>query len=416
MTLVPSRLPLLSGNRSLLILCMLIVILISACSRKVVPVKPGDAKAPPVIEKPQKESPAEKKLDHAIVLLLPFELNAINLKNARAKDISKADLAIDFYQGFKLALDSLSKNGHNYKLQVFDTQEQETRVVNLARAASVRENDIIIGPIFPDALSTFSEFSDPDPSKVIVYPLAASLPPQVKNPNLLMLNNTIDQHGWKIADYINQNYSPDQVNIVLVNTKKTDDEKFSAPVRKYINELSKGKFKITERPNAIGLQSYLNPSKNNLVILSSSDRLFLTPTIDKLYQLTSDNYRIEVFGHPNWLKATFLEGSKLQALKTKLSSSYFIDYKSSKVKQFVARYRDEYGFEPSEFAFKGFDTGYYFGRLLEKYGNDYASHITEESYKGLHNDFRFSKDKGMGYSNDNLMLLTFRALELQPIK
>ncbi|WP_276347483.1 ABC transporter substrate-binding protein [Daejeonella sp. JGW-45] len=416
MTLVPSRLLPLSGNRSVLILCLLVVAFISACSRKVAPVKPGNVKVPPVQEKPEKEPAVEKKLDHSIGLLLPFELNTINLKNAKAKDIGKADLAIDFYQGFKLALDSLSKNGHNYKLQVFDTQDQETRVVNLARAASVIDNDLIIGPVFPNALSTFSEFTDPDPSKIIVYPLAASLPAKVENPNLLMLNNTIDQHGWKIADYITRTYHPDQVNIVLVNTKKTDDEKFSAPVRKYISGLSKGKFQITERPNAIGLQSYLNVSKNNLVIISSSDRVFLTPTIDKLYQLSRDNYRIEVFGHPNWLKATFLDGAKLQALKTKLSSSYFVDYKSPKVKHFIAHYRDEYGFDPSEFAFKGFDTGYYFGRLLEKYGNNYARHLTEESYKGLHNDFRFSKDSKAGYSNDNLMLLTFRGLELQPVK
>ncbi len=416
MILVPNRLPLLSGNRCLLILCMLILIFISACSKKIAPVKPGDVKAPPVSKTPDEVTPSKKNLDHSIVLLLPFELNAINLRTARTKDISKADLAIDFYQGFKLALDSLSENGHNYKLQVFDTQDQEARVVNLARAASVKENDIIVGPVFPDALSTFSEFSDPDPSKLIISPLAASMPSQFNNSRLVTVNNSVDQHGWKIADYINRTYKPEQVNIILVNTKKTDDEKFSAPLRKYINELSKGKFKVTERPNAIDLQSYLSISKNNLVILSSSDRVFLVPIINKLYQLSSANYRIEVFGHPNWLKATFLDGSKMQALKTKLSSSYFIDYKAPKVKHFVARYRDDYGFEPSEFAFKGFDMGYYFGRLLEKYGKNYASHLTDENYNGLHNDFKFSKDPVLGYTNNNLMLLTYRALELQLIK
>lgn len=416
MILVPNRLQLLSGNRSILILSLLIILFISACSKKIAPVTPGDVKSPPVGQKPEEVKPSARNLDHSIGLLLPFELNTINLKTARTKDISKADLAIDFYQGFKLALDSLSKGGHNYKLHVFDTQEQETRVVNLARAASVKENDIIIGPVFPDALSTFSEFSDADPSQLIVSPLAASMPSQFKNPRLVTVNNSVDQHGWKIADYIIRNYQPEQVNIVLVNTKRSDDEKFSAPLRKYINELSKGKFKITERPNAIGLQSYLSSSKNNLVILSSSDRIFLLPTIDKLYQLIGQNYKIEVFGHPNWVKAAFLDGSKMQALKTKLSSSYFIDYNAANVKHFVARYRDDYGFEPTEFAFKGFDMGYYFGSLLEKYGKNYASHLTDESYKGLHNNFRFSKDPLLGYTNDNLMLLTYRALELQLIK
>lgn len=414
MILVPNRLLRSSGNRYLLVLCLLIII--SACSKKIVSVKTDGVKVPPVSQKPEKVQPIKRETDHSVVLLLPFELNTINLKTASAKEVGKADLAIDFYQGFKLALDSLARNGHNYKLQVFDTQDQEARVVNLARAASVKENEIIIGPVFPEGINTFSEFYEADTTTLLVSPLAASMPTKFRNPNLVTINNSVDQHGWKIADYITRNYRPEQVNIVLVNTKKTDDEKFSVPLRKYINELSKGKFKITERPNAIGLQSYLSTTRNNLVILSSSDRVFLQPIIGKLYNLITENYKIELFGHPNWVKATFLEGSKMQSLKTKLSSSYFVDYKASNVKHFVSRYRDEYGFEPSEFSFKGFDIGYYFGRLLERYGKGYASHLTTETYNGLHNDFRFSKNPSLGFINTELMMLTYRNLELQPVK
>lgn len=414
MILVPSRLRLLNGNRYFLFLFLLAII--SGCSRKVVVTQPGDVKVPPVGRKPEEVRPVKKDIDHSIALLLPFGLNKINLKTAGSKEISQADLAVDFYQGFKLALDSLSNTGHNYKLQVLDTQDQEARVVNLATAASVKENDLIVGPVFPDAISTFFEFFEKDPSKLIVSPLAASMPAQFKNPNLVTINNSVDQHGWKLADFINRNYRPELVNILLVNTRKSDDEKFSAPVRKFITELSKGKFKIIERPNAIGLQTYMSITKNNLVILASSERTFLIPIIDKLHQLLSENYKIELFGHPNWIKATFLDGSKMQALKTKFSSSYFIDYKSNNVRHFVARYRDEYGLEPSEFSFKGFDTGYYLGGLLRKYGRDYASHLTTETYNGLHNDFRFSRDPVTGFSNAELMMLVYQSLELRPIR
>ena len=414
MILAPSRLQRLSGSRCLIILCFLTVL--SACSKRIVPAKPADIEVPPVSQKPDKVGPVKKNIDHSIALLLPFNLNTINLETASAKEISKADLAVDFYQGFKLALDSLSSEGQNYRLQVLDTQNQEARVVNLARAASVMENEIIVGPIFPEAISSFLEFFEKDPSKLIVSPLAASMPAQFKNSNLVTINNNVDQHGWKVADYIHRNYKPEMVNIVLVNTRKTDDEKFAAPLRKYITELSNGKFKIIERANAIGLQTYLSTSKTNLVILTSSDRMLLIPIIDKLHQLIAVNYRVELFGHPNWVKTTFLEGTKMQALKTKVSSSYFVDYKSTEVKHFVARYRDEFGFEPSEFSFKGFDIGYFIASLLRKYGKDYASHITDEKYNGLHNDFRFTKDPLSGYINTALMMLDYRALELQPIK
>lgn len=412
MILVPSRQQLLSGNNSLIILSLLAFL--SACSPKVAPVKPGDKQAPPK-EKTEKPIPVKKNLDHSIVLLLPFELNTLNVKTASRKDISKAELAIDFYQGFKLALDSLSETGHNYKLQVFDTEDQETRMVNLARANSVRNNDLIIGPVYPEQISTFTEFSEIG-NALQVSPLAASMPSQFKNPKLVTVNNTIDQHGWKIADFINRNYKADQVNIVLINTQKTDDAKFAEPVKKYLNELSSGKFNITERPNAIDLETYLKSGKKNLVIISSSDRMFLLPTIDRLYKLSRDKYKIEVFGHPNWLKAKFLDPEKMQGLSTRLSSSYFVNYKAENVKHFIARYRDEYGFEPSEFAFKGFDIGYYFGGLLEKYDKAYPDHLGDVVYRGLHNNLRFRKDPDLGYLNTELLILKYQSFELQLVK
>ncbi len=413
MILVPNRLRLLSGSNSIIIVCLLAFL--SACSPKVVPVKPVNKQPPPVKEKPQAPVPVKKNLDHSIVLLLPFELNTINLETATRKDISKADLAINFYQGFKLALDSLSDGGHNYKLQVFDTQDQETRVINLARANSVRNNDLIIGPVFPDGISTFTEFSAIGEA-LQVSPLAASMPAQFKNPKLVTVNNTIEEHGLKIAEFIVSNYKAEQVNIVLINTQKTDDAKFSSPIKTYLNELSAGKFHITERPNSIGLESYLKPAKNNLVIITSSDRMFLLPTIDRLYKLNRDKYKIDVFGHPNWIKAKFLDPEKMQGLNTRISSSYFVNYKDDNVKHFIARYRDEYGLEPSEFAFKGFDIGYYFGGLLEKYDKAYPDHLDDGVYKGLHNNFRFRKDPDMGYINTELMILKYQNFELQLVK
>lgn len=414
MILVPSRLLRSNGSRYLLILSILVAV--SGCSKKIIPAKPGTVKTTPVVKPREEVPPVKRDIDHSIALLLPFELNTIDLRTAGTEEIRKTDLAVDFYQGFKLALDSLSRNGHNYKLQVLDTQDQEARIVNLATAASVKENEIIVGPIFPDAIGAFSDFFVKSATKLIVSPLAASMPSQFDNPNLVTVNNSVDQHGWKIADYITKNYKPEQVNIVLINTKKSDDEKFAAPVRKFIAELSNGKFVVVERPTGINLQSYLSTSKNNLVILSSDDRMFIVPIIDRLSKLSNENYRVELFGHPNWVKADFLDGSKMQTLKTKLSSSYYVNYKTDKVKHFVARYRDEYGFEPSEYSFKGFDIGYYFGSMLQKYGKDYAGHLTQESYTGLHNSFRFTKDARSGYRNTELMMLTYRALELQMIK
>ncbi|MGB4773974.1 MAG: ABC transporter substrate-binding protein [Daejeonella sp.] len=401
---------LLSGNKHLLSLLFVALILTASCSPKTtVPAskpsgKPGTSLPP--------EKPREKNV-HSIALLLPFQLNNINLQTAGKKEISQADLAVDFYQGFKLALDSLAaEEGEHFKLQVFDTQDQETRMVNLARASSVRDNDLIVGPIFPDGIQTFGDFADLK-FKLQVSPLAAVAPAQFKNPNLVTVTSSIDQHASKIADFIKNNYKPAQVNIILINFKKPEDEKFGAPLRKYLQALAAGKFTFTELANATTLESSLSPAKTNLVILTSYAKDFVIPAIDKLYKSNQLNVRIQLFGHPNWAKAQFLNAEKMQKLNTHITSSYFVNYKDEHTKNFIARYRDSYGFEPSEFAFKGFDCGYFFGGLLGNYGTDYADHLKNKTYSGLHNNFRFERDDTSGYRNSNVIMLEYRDFELQ---
>lgn len=413
MILVPNHPLRLSGNNYRILLCMLIFL--SACSKKVIPPKPVEKPEPVEIVVPKVEQPAKKNIDHSIVLLLPFQLNTINLKTSKKADLNKADLAIDFYQGFKLGLDSLSSGGHNYNLQVFDTQNNETRVVNLAMSGSVKNQDLIVGPIFPEAIRTFSEFSDL--GKILqVSPLAASMPSEFNDPDLVSINNSIDQHGLKIAEFINKQYKPEDVHLVLINTQKTLDARYSGFIKRYLNELSGSGFRVIERPNVIGIEGYLSTTKNNLVLITSTDRAFLLPAIDKLYNLRNQKFRIEVFGHPDWLKARYLKAEKMQALNARISASYFVNYKDQNVKNFVARYRDEFGMEPSEYSFKGFDTAYYFGTLIEKYDKLYPDHLVKEIYKGLHNEYRFVKDPKYGYRNTSLMLLRYQNFELQLVK
>ena len=413
MILVLNHLLRLSGNRYLCLLCGLIFL--SACSKKVFPPKPVEKQTPIEITVPKVEQPVKKNIDHSIVLLLPFQLNTINLKTSKKADLNKADLAIDFYQGFKLALDSLSIGGHHYDLKVFDTQNTETQIVNLALSSSIKNQDLIVGPIFPEGIRTFSEFSDL--GKILqVSPLAASMPSGFNDPNLVSINNSIDQHALKIAEFVIKQYKPEDVQLVLINTQKTIDARYSNFIKRYLNELSGSGFRVIERPNVIGIEGYLSRTKNNLVLITSSDRSFLLPAIDKLYNLKNQQFKIELFGHPDWMKARYLNPEKMQALNARISASYFVNYKTQDVKNFVARYRNEFGMEPSEYSFKGFDTAYFFGTLIEKYDKLYPDYLIKEIYKGLHNEFRFVKDPKYGYRNTSLMLLRYQNFELQLVK
>lgn len=411
---VLSHRQLLNGSK---FLAILLICFSAACSKKVVPpVKRPDVPG----ELPKKEQPAKVELKprtNSIGLILPFYTNEVNAKAVTQRNVAKAEIALEFYQGFKLALDSLAKKEEDFlfRLEVFDAWDDETRTANLARAESVLNNDLLIGPIYPDGIRVFSELSKLK-GKVMVSPLAASPPTQFNNAALVSLTGSIDQHGTRIAEYINKHYNPDRVNLVMINTLSSDDLRFVNPMKKELATLSGNKFKIHEVNNTQGIEKSLSRTKTNVLIVASDEHEFVMPTVNRLYKLKAEHgYAIHLFGHPNWSRLK-IDITQLQALDTRITSSFKVDYDSRAVKDFVSRYRSMYWADPSEYAFKGFDTGYYFGSLLGKYGKDYTQYLGSTAYNGLHNDFQFTYDGQTGFRNNHLMVLQYKGYELKPVK
>ncbi len=384
---------------------LLLIALLTSCSPKTTP--PPSELPVVVAPGPKPEPVPEKRYVANIALALPFQLDKITTKTIQQKDLTRATLALDFYQGFQLAIDSLAAKGTDFKVQVLDSRDNGVHVATLAHSAAVQAADVIIGPVYPAEIKAFSASADLR-HKVMVSPLAAAMPTEFNNPKLLSMNNSVDQHATKLTDFIRTNYSAGVTNLILVNTRKTVDETFAAPIRKAFVE---SKLSFTEVPNMVGIESKLSKTKVNVVLITSFDRPFVLLSVNGLYKFC-ESYKIDLFGHPNWTKLANLEIEKMQGLNTRITSSYLVDYQSLAVKRFVAAYKRTYKQEPSEYAFKGFDAGYFFGGLLAKYGNDYLRLLPTEKYEGLHTNFQFKNSAAVGYTNAYLMMLRYKGFEM----
>ncbi|MDQ8004089.1 MAG: ABC transporter substrate-binding protein [Pedobacter sp.] len=356
--------------------------------------------------KPVEQKTATKFTQGNISVFVPFQLNKFNLKTVTKVQIGKADMAIDFYQGLMLGIDSAANEGLNFKVNVFDSRDDNSQLAGLIKREAVKSSNLLIGPIFPDGIKYMTSFSEAN-KMPLISPLAASKPSEFNNPYLISVVNDIEQHGIKAADYIAKQYKADQTIVVLINTKKSSDEAFAAPIRKQF-AAKHPSFVVQEFSSTYVFETKMVKGKKYAVIVCSDDAPFVAPSLTKLHRLKNiAGYPIQVFGHPNWAKQTY-NIDQLQNLQTVLSSSYYIDYKNNKVINFVKAYRTKYEFEPTEYAFKGFDVGYYFGKLIAKHGANYADFIVKENYKGLHNDFNFGYDAEYGYYNQHLMMLQYR--------
>ncbi len=243
MTSVPNHRPPLSGNKWLFFAG--IALLAVACSPKVRPVSSTvKTEAPATKKETEKiaEKPSAAKVS-AIAMLLPFNLDNLNVgAQYTPGTLSRANLSLEYYQGFKLALDSLTSLGYNYKLQVFDTKDQPAQAQNLAFTPAVRTSSLIIGPVFPDDFQAFtSSLAGMGKSIPTVSPLSPAAPAKVKAQDMITVATPLEYHALSAAEYINDHYKPKKV--FILKSGFSEENNYVTPFRKGIDSLSKHKIK-----------------------------------------------------------------------------------------------------------------------------------------------------------------------------
>lgn len=411
MILAQNHLQPLSGNRywCLIFICFVL----GACSPKTRTNKSAEK------DKGKKENElagkSEKKFTQAsIALLVPFNLSTAKVKSGSKAELEKSAMALDFYQGFKMGIDSASSTGFNFRLKVLDTKDNNPHITSLLKSGELSGSDLIVGPVFPDGIKFVTNYSIANKVPV-VSPLAATHPDEFNNPNLISMVNNITIHAKKIGDFIVRDYNPKTTVVVLISTKSAGDEILASPLRSYFQQAKASGYTFQEYSSVFTMETNLVAGKQYVVLLASSERQFVVASIDKLVKMKNSGLQLDLFGHPNWSKQNYTV-EKLQQLNTRITSSYRVDYKSPAVISFVRKYRQLTGLEPSEYAFKGFDTGFYFGRLFAVHGADYLKYITQDRYKGLQNTFLFVKDDKLGYINTSLQLLEYKNYALNPVE
>jgi len=409
----------LSGNRWLLL--VIIALLAAACSPKLrregVQPEKAEAAKPAAKTLPVKENkpakPAGPKVS-TISLMLPFDLNHLSgAAPYTAVSLREADIALDYYKGFKLALDSLTAQGFNYKLLVFDTRGDKAQTHSLANNPSVRASDLIVGPVFPEEIRSFlgSYASTRQP---IVSPLSPAAPSTYKNPQIITMMPPLEYHAWAAAKYISDKIGPEKV--FILRSGFSEENEYLLPFKKAIDSLGKKGIKVVSLNVIHGQLGSLIPqlslSEKNVFVVPATDQHFLTITLRALDSLHA-SYPVMVFGHPNWVNFTFLKAELLQRLDTHITSAERVNFKAGNTIAFARLYRETYHSEPTAFAIKGFDEGLYLGEQVAT-GN--LKNITQANFTGLHNGFVFQKKPGLGWVNTHVDVYKYANFDLKKVE
>ncbi|RZK53711.1 MAG: amino acid ABC transporter substrate-binding protein, partial [Pedobacter sp.] len=174
-------------NKSRFRILMFLGLILFGCSPKVVTTTPSK---PVVNNTPTTkiDKPVKKFTEANISLIIPFKLNELNLQTATKAQVEKSDMALDFYQGVMLGIDSAAVNGLNFKLNVFDSRDENSQIASLLKKETLKNSNLIIGPVFPEGVKYISSYAIAN-DLAIVSPLAASKPSDFNNPKLISIVN-----------------------------------------------------------------------------------------------------------------------------------------------------------------------------------------------------------------------------------
>ena len=341
-----------------------------------------------------------KKNDVYISLMLPFFLD----KNTQQSDegiINKPKEIythtyqfLEYYEGVLMAIDTLKSHGMNITLDVIESNNDSTSI-NISKIKT--NTNLIIGPVFPKTFPAVAGFAKRH-SIPIISPLSTE-ETNATNPFVVQMNTPQKFRFKAMVDYIIQHN--DHTHVCIVYNNESLEKKSMNLCKAAFNERKSDleskhiSFEEIYFPSAgtAGLDRALGKKENAIVVVLSKQQAFANNIVTKLYQASKSD-KIELWGLPQWETYENLELDFLYDLKFKLVTSGEVDYTSPLANQFIKRYREKYGTEPTKFSFQGYDQMLY---IVNQYATtaDFINDLVQDStIDGLYNDFKFFRKDG----------------------
>ncbi|MEO6903014.1 MAG: LysM peptidoglycan-binding domain-containing protein [Bacteroidia bacterium] len=361
----------------------------------------------------------EIKDQYDIAFFLPFQTNEINTDTSSSGVSSnrlsdKTNIALQFYEGALLAIDSLKKQKFNASIYVYDVSDKDSiKMSKGIETTALNKMDLIIGPLYGSSFIPVAKYAK-ERNIPIVSPLTQS--------NKILFNNSyvckaapssvtqLEQMAYYVIDsFKNQ-------NIILVNNSNIKEASlynaFKNTANQKLKSTGQSKDSIKTVPTIEMLEKMLTLTKINVIVLPSNDQSYVSGFVRKLYVL-GNKYKIVLFGMQNWINYDNLDFEYLNSLNLYIPCNNFTDYTNLTAEKFALDYYDRFKADPSVYSFQGYDITYYFLSLLQKYGSGFLNNIFENEYKGIGTYFNFMQvDNQTGFENKAIIMLKYENYKL----
>lgn len=351
------------------------------------------------------ENLVAKRLENEvnIALVLPFQLH----KSAPPK---QAYLYTDYYKGFLLAMDSVSRiTNRHINIKVYDTQHNLNVTDSILALPELKSMNMIIAPSEPQQLARINAFGKANAVPVMNC-FTTKNEDYLDNPYVYQVNTPTNEMMHDVMKWFDEQFKG--YNVVFLNASGESDKEMFEHMRTHINR----KKYPTATINVSGDLTYndisnqMNPGSKYVFIPSSGDKALVKKYIKALKQVKNERFDcdLSLIAYPEYVLYLKDYQTDLQDVDTYMFTRFF-NAKGFRTRDLEAAYKTNFGGEPlsavPNMAIYGYDTGMY---LLKSLGVDGI--IDEETplYKGIQTSFRWERgDNWRGYTNQAIEVVHF---------
>jgi LysM repeat protein len=364
-----------------------------------------------------------KKIAYTVGLFLPFKLseseniNIDELAKAKASFPQAQSLALDFYLGFKKAVDSLLSKDFEVNIQLYDTDDRDSlKIENICKTSDFKKLDAIFGPLYSSVFKIVSKYAKEN-NIPIVSP--------VLQHNKILFNNVYSSKVTPSIYSIIENladYSLDSLSdnrMIIVNATAKDLQYIKAFKSEYNGGLLEHKKtlndSIIEVRGIAGVKEAYIPGKKNMIVLLTNSQVYLQDFITQLF-VFSNKKDISLMGFSSVTNLENLDQEYLNDLNFHFAETNHIDFKDSTIRQLTKHYQEFYTADPSEKYFEGFDIATYYLSHLKTEGPDFFVNLDKYNWNGISTDFKFFRpDTETGFENKASTIYKYSNYQLQKI-
>ena len=329
--------------------------------------------------------------DVSISMLLPFSA-------ARAGDRVSF---MDFYCGSLLAARDLGNGGTDLDIHTYDVAGGSIPVTR----ERFSESNFAIGPVSKADIRKAAGICDG--ATWIVSPLdmqAESLVDSLSN--LIQAPTPTSVQIADMVRWIKSDFTAGDK--VIVVTPKDSRSAYAETVEREMQAAG-----VAHSTTTLGsMASLMTSSGTNRIVLAcdftDKSTVFLIEAVRNIYMMTgSSKAGIVLYSTSKIRTYDQIEAEQLHKVNLHASVTYFVDYDSKDVKDFLLRYRAVFNTEPSRSAYSGYDLMKYFSTLAAKYGRKWPKALGKVDFTGLQSDFKLERTASGSFVNNAVRRIVY---------